>query len=202
MVWFTAGYGLIFLGLGAASVIGESAARREQFFRDGNVPYAAIILALTVVPIVSAWLTMDLLHRLRPRRWFQHGVQRRARLSLLGLATGGVGALGITTGLVLLDSLVPTSVLTAGTTALVCAAVFPLIPKLRQGHCAECGYDLRGGPAEGRCPECGAWANHAPADSLTPGAGTAQQAPGRRPTTGSATALSGTASPSSAPPPR
>ena len=170
MVWFTAGYGLIFLGLGAASVIGESAARREQFFRDGNVPYAAIILALTVVPLVTAWLTMDLLHRLRPRRWFRHGVQRRARLLLLGLATGCVGALGITIGLVLLDSLVPTSVLTAGTTALVCAAVFPLIPKLRQGHCAECGYDLRGGLAEGRCPECGAWANHAPADSLTPGA--------------------------------
>lgn len=202
MAWFTAGYGLVFLGLGAASVIGEAAARREQFFRDGNVPYAAVILALTVVPIVSAWLTMDVLHRLRPRRWFRHGVQRRARLLLLGLATGCVGALGITTGLVLLESLVPTSVLTAGTTAIVCAAAFPLIPKLRQGHCAECGYDLRGGLAEGRCPECGAWANDAPAESLTVGAETAPQAPGRRPTKDSATALSGETLPSSAPPPQ
>lgn len=158
MGWFTAGYGVVFLCLGVTAIFGEISTRRDTFpFRDSELSYAAIVLVLVMLPSVMAWLTMDVLHRFRPRRWFVHGVHRRAKLVVLGFASGGVGAAGIATEFMLLDSLTPGALLTGGTTVLVCAAVFALIPAVRPGHCVECGYDLRSSVIHGRCPECGEW---------------------------------------------
>ena len=159
MFWFVLGYGMVFSALCVAAMADEIDLRQMDVFGQpaGYVALGTYAVVLVSTPLITAWLTMDLLHRIRPRRWFDHRVRRRARLVAIGLGAGGVAAIGSTLGLVLLESAVPAWTLTAGVTVAVCGAAFFLLPAVRPAHCVECGYDLRDGVAAGRCPECGTW---------------------------------------------
>lgn len=110
---------------------------------------AAKVLAL---PVAAAWVTVEVMARLRRPRAMHAGVAASVRLVMSGLMSGIVSVLATAIVLAVVPAegwdWIVVAITTAGTSA--CAVLF--MPRVRAGSCVHCGYEVRD---LARCPECG-----------------------------------------------
>jgi hypothetical protein len=152
---FVAGYGVVFAVLCAVAVYTEAAAAQRGLFETSGGRWMLLAALLLALPVGTAWLTLELAGRVRPRRWFDHRVRRPLPLALLGFGSGVIAAAECTLLLAWGEELVPAWLIIAVCTVLAVGAAFMCIPAVRRGHCIHCGYDLTDGGLDGRCTECG-----------------------------------------------
>ncbi len=116
----------------------------------------AAFYAYVVMPMLSAWVVANVLHRLRNRRTFLSEHSSPFALFIRGLGAAlGVFALWGVIAIVTSQDL-RLDILTA---ALTVPCVWLSLRERATGfeglRCKHCRYDLRGSLAAGRCPECG-----------------------------------------------
>jgi hypothetical protein len=155
VVAFVAGYALVFASLCALAIYEPAQVQGLSLFAPADQTWGLPAVTLFVLPVAAAWITLDVLNRLRGRRWFDYRVKRRTRLLSLGFGAGLVAAVECTILLAWGEQYVPAWVIVAVCTVLAVAGAFVLIPGIRAGHCILCGYQLADGGFAGRCPECG-----------------------------------------------
>jgi hypothetical protein len=136
-------------GLGIGVVWGwEVAARRGE-----EAPGPAWVLM--VVPPLAAWAVAEAVNLLTPRRLFDRRAAAPVRRATLGVLTGVVGFVIAVAALPLVEDALPDWATLTAASAVATAIPTLLLPRTRPGHCALCGYDLRGLPRMDQCPECG-----------------------------------------------
>lgn len=127
------------------------------FHGDEIAPYAQLsyFLMLTLVPLVSHWLTADLIDRLRPRLFLCSGSRHLFSVFIRGVIAG---ALSLLTAAALAPFLDP--IMHGAFTVAACCIASSLLfvalsAKAKVNHCASCNYDLTSTPRNAPCPECG-----------------------------------------------
>jgi len=153
MIPFVAGYAVVF-GLLLAVALATRGTSPSVFWYEAPTP-GELVASLFVLPVATAWIALDALHRVRPRRWLDVRVRRRARLLTAGAGSSLLAIVCTTVGLVWAEEYAPAWSIMPGCAALATCATFLLMPRVRAGRCIQCGYDVRDGGAAGRCPECG-----------------------------------------------
>lgn len=111
--------------------------------------------ALLFFPPLAAWVVAEGVHLLSPRRLFDRRATAPVARALLGVITGVLGFIIAVAALPLVENTLPDAVTLAAASALGTAVPVLALARTRRGHCALCGYDLRGLPRMDQCPECG-----------------------------------------------
>ena len=112
---------------------------------------ATLLIAL---PSGGAWLAMEVMERIRPRRAFDPRVKRPRTLVLAGVVSGLLGVVLATAMITLVDKLSDAVALGAAA-VLATTLVLLVLSRKRAGECVHCGYDLSAAQ-DARCTECGA----------------------------------------------
>lgn len=155
MLSFVAGYGFVFAVLCGVAIYSEADAGQLGILAAADWSLTPLVSMLLALPIGVAWVTLELAHRVLPRRSLDHRVGRPVRLVLLGAAAGLFAAVGCTLLLAWGEEYMPAWVIIPVCTVLAVGASFFAMPAKRSGHCIHCGYDLSNGGLDGRCTECG-----------------------------------------------
>lgn len=120
-------------------------------------------IALVTLPVGVAWLMMECVHAMTPRRLFD----RRRHAAFARLLHGSfIGLLGVLLSLLflpLVDEWAPDAITLGFASA--AAALICTLPRGRiaAGHCPHCDYDIATLAPGTPCPECGNSTTHAPA---------------------------------------
>lgn len=110
---------------------------------------AAKVLAL---PVAAAWVTVEVMARLRRPRAMHAGVAASVRLVMSGLVSGIVSVLVTATVLAVTPAASWDWLVVVGAVIGSSAAAVWFMPRVRAGSCVHCGYEVQG---LARCPECG-----------------------------------------------
>lgn len=151
MLCFLAGFIIPLLGLLAWAITHDVTGIWWEAKPD---PLHAVAL-LIGLPLVTSWLSLELVARVRPRRAFDGRSKSNFRRLICGLSASLVTILFTTLTLVLLETEVPDEVVITGSTALATIGCALLLKRKKKGHCIRCGYDLRDSQHSAICPECG-----------------------------------------------
>gem|GEM_PF-4793722 len=112
-------------------------------------------LAIVSLPVGVAWLVMECVHAMTPRRLFDH--RRRATFARFthGVFVGLLGVLFSLLFLPLVDEWSPDAITLAFASA--AASLLCTLPRehITVGHCPLCNYDLATLAPGTPCPECG-----------------------------------------------
>ncbi len=141
----------------AATVLVVMRQGKLTFHGDEITPVAqaSYFMMLTLIPLVSHWLTADIIDRLRPRLFLRSGSSHLFTVFFRGLIAGALSLLAAAALAPFLDPVMHG----AFTVAICCIAssllVVALAAKARVNHCASCNYDLVNTPRNSPCPECG-----------------------------------------------
>lgn len=115
--------------------------------------YEAIVAAkLLALPVAAAWVTVEVMARLRRPRAMHAGVTASARLVVTGFFAGIVSVLATATVLAVVPATGWDWLVVAGAAIGASAAAVWFMPRVRAGSCVHCGYDVQ---SLARCPECG-----------------------------------------------
>lgn len=134
--------------------------------------WAAAVITLLAVPLLSASIAVALVQIRSPRRWLvRHGPGRK-RVIFLSLLAGSLAILS--TGISLYYAnrpwpgtdianfdpdtdmrRIPDAAVVAANALAFAALATWLMPRRQPGLCAGCGYDVRFSLESSRCPECG-----------------------------------------------
>lgn len=153
MLKFLLAFAAVFALLFAGGVIADDLWRSPEWS-----DLARLAAALFAGPTIAGWLSLELVQRATPRRWFDPRVRRGAANVLAGVVAGAGGVLLATVMVVLLGRFVPQAwTQVAGVSiaaALAAVMVLLALPRRRDHECIHCAYDLSTTPRV--CPECGA----------------------------------------------
>lgn len=155
MMPFVAGYALVFGALSTVAIVAGNSASGSLLFWTDPLDWRDIVVKLFLLPMLTAWLALDALNRMRPRRWLDFRVTARVRLFAFGTGSAAFSAALLTLALIWLEDYTPAWVLAPTCVTLATAFAFVAMPARRPGRCVHCGYDLRDGGLDGRCTECG-----------------------------------------------
>lgn len=111
--------------------------------------------ALLVFPPLAAWLVVEIINLLGPRRLLDRRTVAPIRRASLGFTGGVIGFIVAVAFLPIVEKAVPDWVTLASASAIGTMIPAVLLPRTRKGHCVFCDYDLRTLPSMERCPECG-----------------------------------------------
>lgn len=149
----------------------------QQPFQPGALPILGwpVFLRIVLIPLGVAWMCLELIHFVSPRRLLsprRPGIACRL-MHGIGLAAGWM--LAQTLGLWLLGPFVPDWGISAISAVVVTPALGMSRSRCQPGHCIACAYDLRQTRIGDPCPECGGHAtrygpaaSHAPAAASSP----------------------------------
>ena len=113
---------------------------------------AAMLVGL---PVVTAWICLELVDRVRPRRAFDGRSKACLARTLCGCTASIASAVLATLTVVAFEERVPDEVVIAGSTMLATLSCVLMMKRKKRGHCVLCGYDLRASQQTAICPECG-----------------------------------------------
>lgn len=141
----------------AASVLVLFRQGELTFHGDEITPIAqsSYFVMLTLVPLVSHWLTADLIDRLRPRLFLRSGSQHLFNVFFRGVMAGAVSLLAAAALAPFLDPIIHGALTVAACCITSSLLVVALAARAKVNHCASCNYDLVNTPRNAPCPECG-----------------------------------------------
>jgi hypothetical protein len=111
---------------------------------------------LLIAPVASATVAFEVARLLRKPRLYDQRRPGAIRAIVLSTALGAL-ALGASIAVMTFADEDLSDLITIPAPALCAGLIPPLVlPRVRNGRCVRCGYDLAGVDAA-RCPECGAF---------------------------------------------
>ncbi|MEK6703016.1 MAG: hypothetical protein AABZ53_12185 [Planctomycetota bacterium] len=111
--------------------------------------------ALSNIPPLAAWLAVEIIHLISPRRLFDRRIVAPIGRVSLGIKGAVIGFIIAVVFLPIVENAMPDWLTLAAASAIGTMIPTVLLPRMHKGHCALCDYDLRTLPSMERCPECG-----------------------------------------------
>lgn len=110
---------------------------------------------MVIFPPLAAWLTVELINLVTPRRLFDRRTVAPVRRAVLGVMGGVIGFVLAVAFLPILEPFMPDWGVLSASSAVGMMLPAVLLPRVHRGHCVHCDYDLTTLPSMEQCPECG-----------------------------------------------